>query len=88
MWGAWAIGMAASPGLLKRLEQNGMGIIQPSVGLGAFAKVLALKHYMAEVSLCLIATIKSVHTCAQHGASIVKISRKDLSRKIEQTENL
>ena len=35
--------------MARRLEQNGMGIIQPRIGLGALATILASTRYMAEV---------------------------------------
>ena len=39
----------------RRLEQNGMGIIQPRIGLYALARVLAYKRFIAEVSYaCLL----------------------------------
>lgn len=41
MWGAWALGMAASsPAMLRRLERAGMGAIQPAQGLAALAALL------------------------------------------------
>ena len=41
MWGAWALGMAASaPAMLPRLERTGMGAIQPAQGLAALAGLM------------------------------------------------
>lgn len=41
MWGAWALGMAASaPAMLRRLERAGMGAIQPAQGLAALAGLM------------------------------------------------
>lgn len=51
MWGAWALGMAASsPAMLRRLERAGMGAIQPAQGLAALAALLqglglGLRHH-------------------------------------------
>jgi len=49
MWGAWAIGMAAKLHITKRFEDNGMGIIQPSIGLDALAAILTSMQSKAEV---------------------------------------
>jgi len=49
MWGAWAIGMAAKLHIMKRFEDNGMGIIQPSIGLDALAAILTSMQSKAEV---------------------------------------
>ena len=42
MWGAWALGMAASDkAMLARFQRMGMGVIQPPAGLTALAQLLA-----------------------------------------------
>lgn len=40
MWGAWALGMAATPATLLRFERMGMGAIRPSLGLQALEALL------------------------------------------------
>ncbi len=52
--------MAANPRMARQMKQNGMGIIQPVIGLDALARVLMSKPFTAEVSyVCLLHHIKA-----------------------------
>jgi hypothetical protein len=44
MWGPWAVGMASDPLAAKHLEQIGLAVIPPALGLRALSLHLRLAH--------------------------------------------